>query len=131
MTSFNLETDLLNEPVLNIRVLRENLPDTAKAKELLLRFKPLLIRELEGIRRKLAKNELDKIRLHTHRIRTGGLYLGIESVSFPAAELERLIDAKAGENAIQRAWHLLYEACQRYLKQDADTLFALLDETAA
>ena len=112
MATFNLETDLLDEPGLNIRVLRQNLSDTAKAKELLLRFKPLLIRELEGIRRGLAKHDLGKIRLHTHRIRSGGLYLGIESVGFPAAELERLIETGAGENDIQAAWLVLHEACQ-------------------
>ena len=131
MTTFSLETNWLDEPGLNVRVLRRNLPDTAKAKELLVRFKPLLSRELEGIRRELAKHDLGKVCLHTHRIRSGSLYLGIESVGFPAAELERLLDAKAGENDIQTAWRVLYEACQRYLEQDDAALCSLLDDTTA
>jgi HPt (histidine-containing phosphotransfer) domain-containing protein len=114
---------------LNTAVLRQNLPDLAKAKELLVRFKPILSREIEAIKRGIAKQDWKTVRFHTHRIRSGSLYLGIESVGFPAAELEELIDTDADRNEIEVGWRVLHEACQHYLNQQDAALFALIDES--
>ena len=114
------------EPWLNIEVLRQTLPDKAKARKLLLRFKPVLRRELAIIEREIVNKEWGVVRTHAHRIRSGSLYLGIEGVGKLAAQLEELIDKDTTEDEMLAVWSNLRDASQQFIRQtDAELLAAL------
>ncbi len=113
---------------INIEVLRRTLSDSNKAKELLLKFKSTLPCELKILDQGIHQQEWDAVQARLHRLRSGSLYLGIESIGFPAKMLEELINPLTSQDRITAAWADLYEACQDYLSlTDAELLARLND----
>jgi HPt (histidine-containing phosphotransfer) domain-containing protein len=126
MANSRLKTGSGDRPLLNVEILKQNLPSRDEALALLLRFKPTLLDEVNAIEQGLARNDLETVRFHTHRIRSGSLYLGIEGVGRLAAELEELIRNQAPRDEILAAWSPLRKACRRFLSQDRTGLESLI-----
>jgi len=126
MGNAGVEARLSDHPFLNIEILTQNLPTRDAALALLLRFKPTLVDEVSEIERSLTRNDLETVRFHTHRIRSGSLYLGIEGVGLPATQLEELLENQAPLEDILAAWSVLRTACRRFLSHDRAGLESLI-----
>ncbi len=107
--------------------MRRTLSDVDTAKALLLKFKSTLPCELEILDHGINQREWDTVRARLHRLRSGSLYLGIESIGFPAKTLEELINPLVSQDQITVAWADLRKACQDVLSQTDAELLARLD----
>ena len=116
--------DAASELRLNLQLLRGNIPNAAKAGELLLRFKRDLRRELRKIEQSFAQDDLANVPFHAHRIRSGSLYLGIMSIGDAAKALESHLETHASRQDIQTSWQRLTEACRFFLDHDDRDLLA-------
>lgn len=112
----------------NREVLSQNLPTREVALSLLRRFQPTLRDEIGEIERGWNNKDLDTVRFHTHRIRSGSLYLGIEGIGLPATQLEVLLEQTASMDELWAAWSASRTACQYFLSQDQAELEAWISD---
>ena len=122
-----IETNACDRPLLNVEILKQNLPSMDDALSLLVRFKPMLLDELDGIEQGLDRKDLEGICFHTHRIRSASLYLGLEGIGMAVTRLEQLIEQQAPSDEVIVAWSVARKACRYYLSHDRAEIAVLLD----
>ena len=98
--------------LINPTRLRANLPHHHDAKKLILTLQQSVTEELTAITHAFAANDVKTVSFHAHSLASASLYFGFEGIGLAARTLEEKIEQGIDQEALQKYWQRLQDACK-------------------